>query len=144
MEDGEKAAGGDAFVEGKEAFVVEGEMLVVGMEFEALEALGGGFVRMRQGVGIIGMDGQQHFEAGVLLADVARPAADAVEMGGFGGDGADNGTVDARPVHGGDQRRRPAVGVGRAVALGLEERNGLGREGILEGVGMEVDEHENI
>ena len=111
------------------------------MELQTLEVFVGGLVDMGEGLGVVGVDGQEHFEAGKGGADLAGPAADAVEVRGFGGDGADDGTVDSGAVHGGDQGGRASVGEGLDVAFLFEEGDGLGGEGVLKGVRVEIDDH---
>jgi len=144
VEDGDQAAGGEALVEREHAGIVEDEFLVVGVELDALEAFIGGFVGVDKGVGIVGMDGEEHLDAGLGGADGAGPAADAVEVRGLGGDGANNGTINARAVHVGQKRGNAAVEEGLDVAFLLQERDGLGGQVVFKGVGVEVDEHGGI
>ena len=60
-----------------------------------------------------------------------------------GGHRKDQAAVNARPAHGGAQSGFGAVGEGRGMAHGLELFNGGGGNFVWEGVGVNIENHED-
>ena len=96
--DQEEAEALHGLVERGHPVLVEDEVLVVGVKLDAAEALRVDDARLLGEVRISRVDGRHGQDP--PGSDILRPAEDGVELPGPRGDGAKDGDLDARRIHG--------------------------------------------
>ncbi len=118
--------------------IIQGVILIVGVHLDAGKAFLRKNMQVFQQVRVSRMErgkGNDPFRT-----DGLGPGKDWGILCGAGGNGADDGFVDAAAIHGIQQRCDRSVEKGLDVAFPLQRRNGCRGDAIGEGVGMEVDD----
>ncbi len=122
MHDQKQAKLCNPFIKVKEFGGIEEKILIIGMHFQTDKATIAYHFKLINPVRVGGMDGGQGDDT--FRADAHGPVENGLELLWTGGDGADHGTFNAGPIHGGEQVGYGAVEVGLDIALFFQGLDG--------------------